>query len=105
MQSICHINDVAEGEARRFLIGVDNLILARSNGKLYAYRNECPHMNLPLTHRYNCLMDKEQKHLVCAQHEAEFAIEKGLCVKGPCIGMKLEPVSIELTDDNVLLKE
>jgi naringenin degradation protein FdeD len=105
MQLICHINAVAEGEAKRFLIGSDNLILARTNGKLCAYRNECPHMNLPLTNRNNCTMDKDQKHLVCAQHAAEFSLENGLCVKGPCIGMKLDPVSIELTDDNVLLED
>jgi nitrite reductase/ring-hydroxylating ferredoxin subunit len=42
---------------------------------------------------------------VCAQHAAEFSLENGLCVKGSCLGMKLEPVSIELTDDNVLLKD
>lgn len=105
MQLICHINDVAEGEARRFLIGSDNLILARTNGKLFAYRNECPHMNLPLANRSKAVINKEQNHLMCIQHAAEFSLENGLCVKGPCIGMKLEPVSIELTDDNVLLED
>lgn len=102
---VCHLDDIPEGSAARLLTAGNNLILIQKKGRLYAYRNECPHMNLPLTNRFNCTMDKEKKHLVCAQHAAEFSLESGLCVKGPCLGMKLEPVSIELTDDNVLLKD
>jgi nitrite reductase/ring-hydroxylating ferredoxin subunit len=102
---ICHLDDIPEGSAARFIVAGHNLIVIQREGRLYAYSNECPHMNMPLTYRQNCTMDKEQKHLVCAQHAAEFTIENGLCDKGPCIGMKLEPVSIELIDDNILLKE
>lgn len=82
-----------------------NLVVTHRRGRLYAYRNECPHMNLPLTNRNHCTMDKDQKHLVCAQHAAEFLLENGHCVKGPCIGMKLESVPVDLIGGNVLLKD
>jgi len=105
MKIVCRDEDVAEGDARRFFVGNNNLIVARINGKLHAYRNECPHMNLPLTNRSKALINKEQNHLVCAQHAAAFAIENGLCVNGPCVGMELEPVIIESDNGKLYLNE
>ena len=105
MRLVCNMEDISEASVNRFLSMGCDLIIIRKKTKFYCYRNECPHMNLPLSIHSKGVLDKEQKHLVCAQHAAEFVIENGLCVKGPCIGMKLEPVSIELTDGNVLLKE
>ena len=101
---ICHLEDITEDSVVRFMSTGCDFIVIRREGRLYGYRNECPHMNLPLTNRHNYKIDKKQKHLVCTQHAAEFAIENGLCVRGPCKGMKLEPVIIDLSDGKVYLK-
>ncbi len=105
MEVICDAIDISEGAARRFLVNNLDLIVVQSHGRLYAYKNECPHMNLPLTNRSKGKIDKNQKHLVCMQHGAEFNIENGFCVKGPCQGMELEPVNIETKNGKLFLKE
>jgi nitrite reductase/ring-hydroxylating ferredoxin subunit len=62
-------------------------------------------MNLPLSNRSKGIFDRDQRHLVCIQHAAAFDIENGHCVKGPCLGMKLEPVNIETNNGKLFLKE
>jgi len=103
MEFVCREEEVTEGDAWRFLAGNYDLIVARKDGKLYAYRNECPHMNLPLINRLKGLLNKEQGHLICVQHAAVFDIKNGFCVKGPCLGMVLESVEIELIDGGIFL--
>jgi nitrite reductase/ring-hydroxylating ferredoxin subunit len=105
MEVICDTNDITGDSARRFIVKNFDLIVVLRNGRFYAYRNECPHMNLPLTNRSKGIIDKNQKHLVCIQHRAEFDIENGICVKGPCLGMALEPVNTETNNGKLYLIE
>jgi nitrite reductase/ring-hydroxylating ferredoxin subunit len=102
---ICHEEELTEGSAVRSLLTGCDLIVIRRKGRLYGYKNECPHMNLPLINGSRGVLNKEQGQLVCAQHAAEFDIENGLCIKGPCVGMELEPVEISLIDGKVFLKQ
>ena len=101
---VCRMEELPDDSASRFLLSGCDLIVIRRKGRLFAYRNECPHMNLPLTNRSKGIFDKNQGRLVCMQHTAEFDIETGLCVKGPCKGMELEPVNIELNNGKLFLK-
>jgi len=105
MEVICATNDIARDSARRFLVKNYDLIVVHRYGRFYAYRNECPHMNLPLTNHSKGIIDENQKHLVCIQHRAEFDIENGSCVRGPCQGMVLEHVNIETKNGKLFLKE
>ena len=104
LRLICESDQLSEDDALRFLLKDYNLILIRRKGKLFGYRNECPHMNLPLTTRSKAILSNEQDHLLCSQHAAEFDIQNGLCVKGPCVGMELETVEVELIDGKIFLK-
>jgi len=99
------MDELPEDSAIRFLLTDCDLIVIRRKGSLYAYRNECPHMELPLSNRSKGIFDKDHGHLVCMQHGAVFDIENGLCVKGPCQGMELEPVNIETNNGKLFLKE
>lgn len=105
MQLVCSMEELTDGSAKRFMLSGRDLIVIRIKGKLFAYRNECPHMNLPLTNRSKGIFDKDQGRLVCMQHAAEFDIENGFCVKGPCQGMELESVNIETNNGKLFLKE
>lgn len=102
---ICSMEELPDDSANRFLSSGCDLVVIRIKDKLFAYRNECPHMNLPLTTRSKGILDKVQGHLVCMQHAAEFEIENGLCVNGPCQGMGLESVNIETNNGNIFLIE
>ena len=41
--------------------------------------------------------------LMCATHGAEYAPDTGACLGGPCFGVGLEPLEIELRDDLMYL--
>jgi nitrite reductase/ring-hydroxylating ferredoxin subunit len=99
------MEELPEDSAIRFLLADCDLIVIHRKGRLYGYRNECPHMNLPLSNRSKGIFDKDQGHLVCIQHAAVFDIENGRCVKGPCLGMELESVNIETNNGKLFLKE
>ena len=40
---------------------------------------------------------------MCATHGAEYAPDTGACLGGPCFGVGLEPLEIELRDDLMYL--
>jgi nitrite reductase/ring-hydroxylating ferredoxin subunit len=48
--------------------------------------------------RKNQYLDSASKYIVCSGHGALFEIDSGLCVKGPCLGLRLSPVSFEVTE-------
>jgi nitrite reductase/ring-hydroxylating ferredoxin subunit len=47
-------------------------------------------------------MNLDKSRILCATHGAEFRIEDGYCVLGPCTGQSLEPVAVKLRDGNVV---
>ena len=48
-------------------------------------------------------MSLDKSHILCATHGAEFRIEDGFCVLGPCRGQSLEPISVSVRDGDVVL--
>jgi nitrite reductase/ring-hydroxylating ferredoxin subunit len=75
----------------------------RQGGRLYVYVNRCPHIGTPLHFMTDRFLSASRERIVCATHGAEFAIEDGLCVRGPCLGDRLEPVMIEVRDGVILV--
>ncbi len=43
--------------------------------------------------------------IVCSTHGAEFRIEDGFCLRGPCAGRSLEAVPAALRDGVILVPE
>jgi len=64
---------------------------------VFVYVNSCPHIGLPLNWNPDRFLAAEASRIICANHGAEFTIEEGLCLRGPCLGARLEsvPVTIE----------
>ncbi len=94
--ALCRVDEVAEGQARGFLIGEGvarrDVILVRRDGVLRAYFNACPHQGTPLETFPDRFMDQDGL-LVCSTHGARFRIEDGLCVSGPCEGKSLTAIA------------
>lgn len=98
MRRLCPAGALREGEAR----GFDNpddpqgygVVVVRRDGRLFAYRNRCPHTGVPLEWFPDAFLDPEGAHLQCATHGALFRFENGLCVMGPCAGEHLQPVAV-----------
>ncbi|MCS6857145.1 MAG: Rieske (2Fe-2S) protein [Sandaracinaceae bacterium] len=86
-----------EGEARVFPISPPRLscVLVRDEeGSLHAYLNECQHLPIPLDGGVGSLLVDEDGLLVCRTHGAAYRPKDGLCVRGPCIGKALRPLSL-----------
>ena len=48
-------------------------------------------------------MTLDRKYILCDTHGAEFQIEDGHCISGPCIGDRRTPLTVELRGDDVVL--
>jgi nitrite reductase/ring-hydroxylating ferredoxin subunit len=64
--------DIGEGKARAFSAGKLSLVLARVQGKIYAFENKCPHLGLPLAKG-----EIEGTAIRCPWHGAYFDIRSG----------------------------
>lgn len=97
-QRLCASAELPEGQARGFDPdgeGVDSVVLVRWRGAVYGWRNRCPHIDgAPMAWRRDAYMNAAQTHLACHGHGAWFEPDSGLCVQGPCVGRRLQPVSV-----------
>jgi nitrite reductase/ring-hydroxylating ferredoxin subunit len=72
-------------------------------GAYHAWVNRCPHAGTPLDTWPNEFFSEDGRHLVCSTHGAVFDPATGVCVEGPCPGARLEPLSVTLTGDTVIV--
>ena len=99
---LCHLEQLAPGQSLGFRmesVGQDDFFLVNDRGNIFGYKNSCPHWpgsTMPV--RRNRYLDSESRHIVCSGHGALFEISSGLCVKGPCLGLRLSSVSLEVTE-------
>lgn len=102
---LCHSSDLAEGSARGFDLhshGRDTMFVVRRNG-LHAYRNACPHWEgASMPWRKDAYLNVDATRIVCSAHGAQFDIETGVCLTGPCPGQTLTHVPLIETEDGSL---
>ena len=105
---LCGLEDIPDGTARGFEIDrpaeVVEILVVRQGGKVFGYRNSCPHAGTPLNWVENDYMTLDGQHLLCATHGAEFRVEDGYCLRGPCMGDRLEAVELAVEAGAVVLK-
>jgi len=70
--------------------------LVRRHGELRAFRNRCPHTGVELNWGGDAFLDLSQRFVLCSMHGALFRPEDGLCVHGPCLGQRLEPLPVRV---------
>jgi nitrite reductase/ring-hydroxylating ferredoxin subunit len=104
--ALCHADEIAEGQARGFLIGEGvmrrDVILVRRDGVLRAYVNACPHQGTPLETFPDRFLDQDGL-LVCSTHGARFRVEDGFCVSGPCEGKSLQRLAWTVENGEVVV--
>ncbi len=102
---LCRLEDIPDGEARGFEGDADGdgIFVVRRGDRAYGYVNSCPHAASPLDWIENQFMSLDKSHILCATHGAEFRIEDGFCVHGPCRGQSLVPVPVSVRDGDVVL--
>lgn len=108
-QVVCRLNDLSDGTSRGFSLPGDTpgqeleLFLVRQGHEVYAYRNRCPHTGAPLEWQPHQFLDERGELIQCALHGALFAIDSGLCLRGPCAGQSLEALPLRISEDGLLV--
>ena len=101
MKRLCAPQELAEGRSRGFEIEGCKLLAVRKDGRVYAYRNRCPHRGIPLEWLPDQFLDASASLIQCATHGALFLIDSGECVAGPCAGQALEALSCEENPEGI----
>ena len=94
--ALCRFDELVDGEARGFDpqgCGQDTLFAVRRRSKLYLYRDLCPHASSPMAWRKDEYLNRARDRIVCFAHGAQFEIETGRCLLGPCLGQQLQAVA------------
>jgi len=99
-QLLCHINDIADPGAKGFEIlhqtTTLSLFVVKKDGKLYGYLNKCPHVGVNLEWRPDDFLNLDKSLIQCSVHGAEFIIETGYCIAGPCTHKSLQSVDLHV---------
>lgn len=106
IKTLCRLDEIPDGGATAAQVesssGGFSLILLRQGQRVFAYHNECPHAGRRLDWAPGkFLVDSGQ--LICAAHGASFFIESGKCYSGPCQGIGLVALKVEVIDGEVRL--
>ena len=98
---MCLVADIPDNGAKGFP-GPDGaftgLIVVRRGDQIYVYENACPHIGTPLDWTPDRFLSADGSHLICATHGAEFTIDTGECISGPCRGDRLTPINVVVQD-------
>ncbi len=95
--SLSRVTD--EGETRPFSI----FVVRTENDQCVGYVNICPHQGSWLNIGEGKFFSEDGQRLRCGRHKAEFDIETGVCVTGPCVDKTIEPVALVVMDGDVCL--
>jgi nitrite reductase/ring-hydroxylating ferredoxin subunit len=105
---LCQLEEIPDGGCRGFPPapgGFVGLFAVRQGDAVMIYVNACPHLGVSLDWAPDRFLSADGSRIVCATHGAEFAIAGGVCLRGPCLGDRLEQVPVELKDGAVLVPE
>jgi nitrite reductase/ring-hydroxylating ferredoxin subunit len=101
---LCELGDIPDQGTKGFILGDNKLFAVKQKGKVFLYRNSCPHLGIPLEWVEDQFLDSSSSMIQCANHGALFIIETGKCVSGPCSGRKLETISFFIKDNRVFIE-
>lgn len=105
-RSLCRIDEIPDGEARGFAPSDKahrSLFAVRRGQRAYVYVNECPHAGAELEYAQDRFLSADRERIVCFAHNAQFAVESGQCVAGPCTGQALRPVPATIVNGLVMI--
>jgi len=103
---LCHIDEIPDGQARGFASADKahrSLFVVRRGQRAFVYVNECPHAGAELEYAQDRFLSTDGERIICFAHNAQFAVESGRCVGGPCTGQALRTVPVAITDGLVMI--
>lgn len=105
--ALCAVGDIAEGTARGFDPlgqGRDTMFVVCRGARLFGWRNYCPHYgHEQMAWTKDAFLGHDGRRIVCGAHGAEYEIDTGICVAGPCLGRALIAVPLEVRGGQVFI--
>jgi nitrite reductase/ring-hydroxylating ferredoxin subunit len=102
------VSELAHGASKKFTIRSGDreleALLVNYEGTFFAYRNRCPHVGITLDWVDNQFFSVDGRYLMCANHGAVFEPKTGDCIWGPCAGLALQSVSLEIEGEKIFAK-
>lgn len=92
---VAKISDIPAGTAKSFIVENEIVAIFNLNNKYYALKDQCSHMNLPLSD--GLLVDGV---VVCAYHGAEFDIKTGEALSLPAVE-PVEAFEVRIEDEQI----
>ena len=109
MRKICALDEIPAGGCKEFSLqhGEHELscFLVHCEGQVTAYRNRCPHTGAPLNWNPDVFLNVDGTRIQCDIHGAQFRIDDGHCLYGPCVGRALEPVAVVVRDGEIWVQQ
>ena len=105
---LCVTDEIAEGKVKEFRFGGESpfafrMFIYNDQGSFRAFRNSCPHFDVPLNHKPEELFTPDGKYFQCVTHYARFEKSSGLCVEGPCGGESLQLIPLIQKGNKILI--
>jgi nitrite reductase/ring-hydroxylating ferredoxin subunit len=93
---LCQLHDLTDGDSRGFDpqgVGYDTVLVVRRGDDVRVYRDMCPHQGSQMAWRRHAYLNAARDRIVCHAHGAQFEIDSGVCLLGPCLGQGLTAVA------------
>lgn len=107
-QVLCRMEELQEGGSRGFDPegrGQSTVFAIRHADTVHVYADSCPHHGTPLAWRCHEYLNAAKDYIVCAAHGAQFEIDTGLCVLGPCLGERLTRMPWRLSRGEIVIAD
>ena len=108
MQRLCGVEDIADPGALELSWGEGDwplsLFVVRRGSEIYGYVNRCPHAGHELNINPGEFLTRDGGLIMCRSHGAQFRIDDGICVFGPCPGTQLQTFDVEIIDGGVFVE-
>jgi nitrite reductase/ring-hydroxylating ferredoxin subunit len=99
------VGELEPGTSKKFAMrrgGRDfEALLINYRGDHFAYVNRCPHTGITLDWVNNQFFSSDNRYLMCATHGAVFEPPSGECIWGPCVGLSLQSLPLEIDDGQI----
>ena len=99
------VGEIEHGKSKKFTLrrGQRDLeaLLVNFEGRHFAYINRCPHTGITLDWVNNQFFSSDNRYLMCATHGAVFEPPTGECIWGPCLGLSLQSVPVEIEEGRI----
>jgi len=99
------VGELEHGTSKKFTMrrgGRDlEALLVNYQGNHFAYVNRCPHTGITLDWVNNQFFSSDNRYIMCATHGAVFEPPSGECIWGPCVGLSLQSLPIEINGGQI----